>query len=67
MVTTKERSIVMSVTRVLIFVMGMLSIWTDTPTSDICASISLTAWIYMPTLIAYELKLVDKYKSWRSK
>ena len=67
MVTARERSVVMSVTRVIIFVCGMLSIWTETPVSNIFASISLTAWIYMPNLIAYELKLVDKYKSWRDK
>ena len=67
MITVKERKIVMSATRVTIFILGMLSIWTDTPTSDIFASISLTAWIYMPSLISYELKLIDKYKAWRNK
>lgn len=67
MTTTREKTLALTITRILIFLLGVTSILVDSPLSDVLAIISLAAWLWMPSLIGYELKILDKYHKWRNK
>lgn len=65
MVTQVQRNAAIHITRVIIFILGVISILTDSPVSEGCAIISLALWLWQPQLVRIELKLLEKYLSKR--
>lgn len=63
MSNVKQRNACFSVTRIVIFVLICITVLTESPISDICAIISAAMWLWLPSLVAYELKLLNKWRS----
>ena len=61
MSTQAQKYACFSITRVIIFVLICITILTDEPISDICAIISAGMWLWLPTIVSYELKILDKW------
>jgi hypothetical protein len=62
MITSSERIRAIHATRVVIFILGLLAIYTESPFSDICASLSLGIWLWQAQLVHFELKLIEKWR-----
>lgn len=59
MSTTKQKVIVMHFTRFLIFTLGSLAILLDRPVGDALGVLSLMLWLWLPTFVNFELKLLE--------
>jgi hypothetical protein len=64
MISSTERTAAIHATRVVIFILGVISILSKSPVSEACAIISLACWLWQAQLVHWELKLIDK---WRNK
>lgn len=62
MSTPTQKRIAFSITRLMIFVLIVISIYTPPPVGDLLGVASAAAWLYLPTLINLELKIVDAIK-----
>lgn len=60
--TFKQLKTALKVNRLLIAVGAMVAIWTDTPISEVAATISTLLWIYQNDAVRLELKLFKKAK-----
>lgn len=67
MSTPAQKYACFSVTRAVIFALICVTILTEEPISDVCAIISAGCWLWLPNIVALELKLLDKLKKSRSK
>lgn len=61
MSTTAQKHTCFSITRVIIFLLICVTVLTDKPISDICAILSAGIWLWLPTIVAWELKILDKW------
>lgn len=62
MITSSERTAAVHTTRVVIFILGVISILSASPVSEACAIISLGMWLWQAQLVHWELKLIDKWR-----
>lgn len=60
MTTQREKYFSLHVTRIVIFLMGCVSVFSNEPLSQVLAVISLAAWLWLPSLVAVELSILDK-------
>lgn len=61
MTTQAQRTAAFSITRMVIFILICITVVTDKPISDICAILSAGAWLWLPSIVAWELKMLDKW------
>ena len=61
MTTYTQKVRILHITRILIFILGSLSILIDTLCGDILGVLSLFVWLWMPKVAAWELKLLEKW------
>lgn len=61
MSTPAQRSVCFSITRIVIFLLICVTILTEEPISDICAIVSAALWLWLPSIVGFELRLLDKW------
>lgn len=61
MVTAQQKHIAFSTTRIVIFVLIILGIYLPPPIGDFLGVIAAAMWLWLPRLIAIELKLIDRW------
>lgn len=62
MISSTERTAAIHATRVVIFILGVISILSSSPVSEACAIISLACWLWQAQLVHLELRLVEKWR-----
>lgn len=63
MTTQRERTTAIHITRVLIFILSSLAILLDKPVGDILGILALAIWLWSPTIISFELKVLNYFKN----
>lgn len=66
MTTTSERHAALHITRVVICILGSLAMMLESPLGTALGIVSLIAWLWMPNLIAWELRMIDKHHVYSS-
>lgn len=67
MTTMKQKTYTFLFTRVVVFVLGVLSLVLDHPVGTFSGILGLFVWLWMPAIVHYELKLIDYIQHRRSK
>lgn len=65
MSTTKQKYTAFNITRILIFVLIVTSIYAPAPVGDVLGVIAAAAWLWLPKLISLELLFLDKLRSFK--
>ena len=50
------------INRVLVAALALVAIWSDTPVSEVAASVSTLLWVFMTDAIKFEKKCCSKLK-----
>ncbi len=61
MSTLEQKATAFSVTRLIIFVLGVLSVLVEGALADVLAILAMALWLWLPNVIHLELYLIDRY------
>ena len=63
MINSNERAAAIHTTRIVIFILGVISILSSSPLSEGCAIVSLAMWLWQAQLVHFELRLIEKWRN----